>query len=503
VSLVGIDHVPAPRIAAFRIGRHEVTNAEYRRFVDAGGYEKPEYWEHPFRDGDASLVFAQAMARFVDRTGRPGPSTWEGGSYPAGQDAHPVAGISWYEAAAYARFAGATLPTVFHWARAAMIHQSGDVAPASNFARQGTQPAGARDALNGFGTQDIGGNVREWVANATSNGGRFILGGGWNDQPYQFTDAYAQPPMDRSPINGLRLARLPAADTALALAGRTVDLAVRDYARETPVPDAIFAAYRGLYGYDPLPLDATVDTTVQHEQYTRQLVRFAAAYGNERMAAYLFLPTRGTPPFKAVVLYPGSNVIFENTLSERYVQTFDFLLTSGRAVVVPVFKGTLLRRDSLNSDYQQETAFYRDHVIMWARDLGRTIDYLGSRPDVTLDGLAYYGISWGGAMGGLMPAVEPRITVNVLYVAGLMMQRTLPEVDPWNFIPRVTQPTLMLNGRYDFFFPLETSQKPMFARLGAPAAQKRHVVADGGHDVPRDVLIREVLDWLDRYAPVR
>ncbi|HEX5632577.1 MAG TPA: SUMF1/EgtB/PvdO family nonheme iron enzyme, partial [Gemmatimonadales bacterium] len=413
-------------------------------------------------------------------------------------DEHPVAGLSWYEAAAYAKFAGAELPTLFHWARAAMIHQSGDVAPASNFGRRGTLPVARRDALNGFGTYDMGGNVREWAFNATSRGDRFVLGGGWDDQPYQFADAYAQPPMDRSPLNGLRLARY-AADTARATAARPVDLAYRDYAREPAASDEVAAIYRRLYAYDRTPLEARVDSTWEEERWTRQLVSFAAAYGGERMAAYVFVPKQGRAPYRTVVLFPGSNAIFEDAPSERLVLNFDFLLNSGRAVVAPVLKGTWQRRDSLNSDYQAETAFYRDHVVMWARDLGRTIDYLETREDLDLARLAYYGISWGGAMGGLMPAVEPRIKVNVLYVAGLMMQRTHPEVDPWNFIPRVTQPTIMLNGRYDFFFPLESSQAPMFARLGTPPEHKRHVVADGGHDVPRELLIKEMLGWLDRY----
>jgi hypothetical protein len=57
----------------------------------------------------------------------------------------------------------------------------------------------------------------------------------------------------------------------------------------------------------------------------------------------------------------------------------------------------------------------------------------------------------------------------------------------------------MLSGRYDFFFPLETAQLPMFEALGTPAADKRHVIQEGGHDVPRPVLIRETLDWLDKY----
>ena len=64
---------------------------------------------------------------------------------------------------------------------------------------------------------------------------------------------------------------------------------------------------------------------------------------------------------------------------------------------------------------------------------------------------------------------------------------------------RIEIPVLMLNGRYDFFFPLDTSQEPMYRLLGTPEEHKRHVVAEGGHDVPRALLIRETLDWLDTY----
>jgi hypothetical protein len=62
----------------------------------------------------------------------------------------------------------------------------------------------------------------------------------------------------------------------------------------------------------------------------------------------------------------------------------------------------------------------------------------------------------------------------------------------------------MLNGKYDFFFPIETAQKPFFKLLGSPADQKRYVVYEGGHDVPRTQLISETLAWLDKYlGPVR
>jgi pimeloyl-ACP methyl ester carboxylesterase len=65
---------------------------------------------------------------------------------------------------------------------------------------------------------------------------------------------------------------------------------------------------------------------------------------------------------------------------------------------------------------------------------------------------------------------------------------------------RITIPVLMINGRYDYTFPLETHQKPMFDLLGTPPEHKRHVVYEAGHwPFPRAEFIRENLAWLDKY----
>ena len=62
----------------------------------------------------------------------------------------------------------------------------------------------------------------------------------------------------------------------------------------------------------------------------------------------------------------------------------------------------------------------------------------------------------------------------------------------------------MLNGKHDMFFPVETSQKPMVNMLGTPAKDKRFVVYEAGHLVPRTELIKESLDWFDKYlGPVK
>src|SRR5262249_41125127 len=148
---------------------------------------------------------------------------------------------------------------------------------------------------------------------------------------------------------------------------------------------------------------------------------------------------------------------------------------------------------------QNASVAYRDYVIQWARDLGRTLDYLETRDDVDAGKVGFFGWSWGGTMGGLMPAVEPRFKAAVLHVAGLQFGGAAPEVDPINFLPRIRTPVLMLNGKLDHYFPLDTSQIPMFERFGTPSEHKRHRVYDAGHLVPRSQLIKETLDWYDRY----
>jgi pimeloyl-ACP methyl ester carboxylesterase len=268
--------------------------------------------------------------------------------------------------------------------------------------------------------------------------------------------------------------------------------------KERPVADPVFALYRRMYEYDRGQLNARIVETVDEGDWIRQLVRMNAAYAGDSLLVYLYVPKRGTKPYPAVIYWPGANIIRDRVPTPR-PGAISFLLTSGRAVMLPVFKGTFQRGDSLYSDVQDTTVFYRDHVIMWAKDISRGVDYLETRPDISTERLAYYGVSWGGAMGALIPAVESRIKVNVLYVAGLDFTRTRPEVDPINFLPRIKAPTLMLNGRYDFYFPIETTQRPMFHLLGTPPEQKRYVLEEGSHFVPRTRLIQETLAWLDRW----
>ena len=201
VSIPAIEQTPEAR--AFWMDRYEVTNQQYKKFVDAGGYQKQEYWKQPFvKDGHA-ISWQQAMTEFHDLTGRPGPATWQLGAYPDGAGELPVGGVSWYEAAAYAEFAGKSLPTVAEWNQAAGIGYNSDILQLSNFGGKAAAAAGAHRGMAPFGTYDMAGNLKEWTTNATGDR-RYILGGAWDEPPYQFSVPDARTPFTRENTFGFR-----------------------------------------------------------------------------------------------------------------------------------------------------------------------------------------------------------------------------------------------------------------------------------------------------------
>jgi dienelactone hydrolase len=500
LNIPGLDHLPEVELADYWIDQHEVTNRQFKRFVDDGGYRRKELWLEPFAENGRSVEFDAAMALLVDTTGKPGPATWEQGAYAPGRDDYPVTGVSWYEAAAFARWSGRALPTVFHWSRAADQRLSANVIPASNLDARELLPVGGAGGMTRAGTVGMAGNAKEWTWNP-SGAKRFILGGAWNEPVYMFTDADAQSPFSRSPTYGFRCIKIDRPEDLHA--GLTGDVAVpsRDLRNVPPVSEPVFRSWQSMYSFDHGNLAATVEEVDDASPEWRvERVSYAAAYGDERVPAYLFLPKKVSPPYQTVVFFPGSGGIhLRSAPTSLNFEGVNYIMRSGRALLYPVYKSTYQRSDMITADLPSTTAVWRDHVMMWSKDVGRSIDYLHTRPDIDKDKVGYLGASWGAAMAPLFLAVEPRLSLALLNVGGFSLQAALPEADPVNFASRVKIPVLMLNGRFDFFFPTATSQEPMFRSLGTPSEHKRRVVYDTSHTIPRAELIKEVVGWMEKY----
>lgn len=483
----------------FWLDKYEVTNRQFKEFVDQGGYQKREYWKQPFIKAGQTLTWEEAMAEFRDATGRPGPATWELGNYPEGEADFSVGGVSWYEAGAYAEFVGKSLPTVYHWYSPAWQGVNSDILRFSNFAGRGPAQVGTNQGLGTFGTYDMAGNVKEWCLNPAGDR-RYILGGGWNEPEYVFHDLDARRPFERAATFGFRCAKYISPPPE-ALTGPVANVSY-DSRSGKPVDDRTFRIYQSLYSYDKTDLKPTVESVNDSSPYWRQeKVTFQAAYGNERVPAYLYLPKNAAPPYQIVVFFPGTAAQSVRSIEllgadRRSAET---VVRSGRALIWPAYNGTLERGPSPDYYSLGRMNLGREQDLEWSKDLGQSIDYLETRPDIDIGKLAFYGLSLGAAIGPRLIAVEPRFRVALLMSGGLYGGAPA-EVDPLNFAPRVKIPVLMLNGRDDFTFPLETSQLPLFRLLGTPSKDKRHLLYEGGHDIHiRPNVIKDSLDWLDRY----
>ena len=500
VYVLGLE-LPRVMLNPFWIDRQEVTNRQFKAFVDAGGYRRREFWRHPFAGNGSAVSWEAATALFRDATGQPGPAAWELGSYPSGQEDLPVTGVSWYEAAAYAAFAGKSLPTVYHWSWVATQPLVGFVIPYANFNAKAPIRADTSKALHRFGAVNLAGNVKEWTFNDANDGRRYILGGGFDEPPYMFADADARSPLERAANFGFRCVKLDEGDSSFAALSHPIERPTRNYTTEKPVGDEIFAAYARVYSYDRTDLNTAVEATDDSSPDWRlEKVTFAAGYPQERITAYVFLPKSVKPPYQAVMYMPSANAWdLRSSAAVLANPPFSFLVRSGRAVVFPIYKGTYERgRDDLKSDQRKTSSGWRDHVIAIAKDVSRTVDYLVTRSDIDHDRMAYYGVSRGGALAPVLLAMEPRFHAAALWLPGLYLERPAPEVDAINFAPRVKIPALVLSGRYDYNFPDEASSKPYFDLLGTPAENKRRVSYDTGHNLPLNEAVKETLNWFDK-----
>jgi dienelactone hydrolase len=229
-------------------------------------------------------------------------------------------------------------------------------------------------------------------------------------------------------------------------------------------------------------------------------VTFNAAYPNERVVAYLFLPKSVPPPYQAVIIaQAGYGFLVNSSEDGRNTQDlsyWDYLVKDGRAVVYPIFKGSYERGGGSNTVFDPSIAFW----IPPAKDISRTIDYLETRTDIRADRIGYFGLSAAGDAGTMICAVEKRFKAAVFLGAGLGGDPSLNR-EIVGFAHYCSTPVQMVNGRSDGY-----GQQPVFDGLKTPPDQKRHVEFDGDHTLAgfeKDVM-KVNLEWFDRFlGPVR
>jgi len=509
----GFRGMDAVTLDDFLVDRHEVSNKNFLEFVQAGGYSNPSYWQHPFMKDSVELSFDQAMAVLQDRSGLPGPREWSNQEFPEGQGNHPVTGVTWYEAAAYAEYTGKVLPTIYQWEKAArggrfthfegivmpwgLMNMAGSSARRANYLARGT--AAVNDypfGISPYGAYNMGGNVEEWCLNERS-AGRATAGGSWADAPYVFPIGGARPPFQSSNTTGFRRVSKPAPGAADQGTGRIEPR--RSAVEFTPVDDATYQGFLSHYRYDKKPLGAEVVEVIDTPDWTRQKLTFSGVT-DDRIIAYLYLPKRAEPPYQCINYVVSSTVFFGRTVAEEVEAILSPQIKAGRAVMAVVPRGAIEREWPGHSNYpapgQWDTVQTRAMVILRVTEFRMGLDYLQSRKEIDMSRIAHIGFSWGATERALiLTAVEPRIQSSIFVGGGIWPRRSLPEVTAVNFVPRIRGPVLVLTGRYDETTPYEPNARALFQLVKAP---KQLELTESGHLPPLELRNPIINSFLDR-----
>jgi serine/threonine protein kinase/formylglycine-generating enzyme required for sulfatase activity len=499
----------------FLIDQYEVSNQDYKEFINAGGYLKKQYWTYPFIKDGKTLTWEEGIQEFKDRTGLPGPRTWSSHNFPEGKGKYPVTDVSWYEAAAYAAFRGKQLPTIFQWEKAA---RSGRVVGPTNYLPWGafypgdtlewranfegdaTMPVDSFEfGMSPFGAYNMAGNVSEWCLNETSEG--FIsAGGAWGEPAYTFANYGRFPGFYTSNKRGFRCAM------NLGSTGNDGNLRI-EINKEIPVytrsSDHDFARWVKAYDYLKSPLDPQLEKQ-ETDAWTRERITFNGANG-ERAIGYLYLPRNFPRPLQVIHLLPANDVEIGQRSADRAAEAWLATeIKSGRAVFIVVLKGYIERLRPVGFvEPDRTTAEYRDKMVNWITDLRRGLDYLETRNDIDAKKIAICGPSAGATTGLILAAVDRRYASVFLAAAGIRKSGTqwIAEANIVNFAPHIRGPILILQGRYDENFSWKAEFEPLYKLLSEP---KRFILYDGGHAPPMELFATTIHQWLDEtLGPVK
>ena len=492
-------------IPPYAVSKTEVSNKQFKEFLDNGGYDNPEFWDFPISFNGKDYSFKNSIKLFSDKFGKPGPKNWTYGEFPDGEDNFPVNGISWFEARAYAKYRGLNLPDIFQWLDAANLSGFTGKLPKidgsnfnSNKPRQVNLQANQSDLL-----PNIAGNVREWTTNSHGLDRKAILGGSFGTNEYTFNSFYSLSPFNRSLQNGLRLFKnfekeISYNDTIV------VEHLERNFRLEKDVSDEVFEVYKSQFDYPKTDLIVQVNKLESPvKKYQIEKFEMPTPYkSEEKIYGYIITSERFLDMSKPIIEFPSAGAIFNNKLNidENIIKQKKYLLDEGYSIIIPVYHNTWGRKKIIRDWWPNETEEYKNTIIKIGKDFKRIVDFLETRNNFDFKKLSYYGYSWGSVTSNILLAIEKRVKSAVICVGGLMLQKSRKEIESHLYIRRIKIPILHIVGKLDGIFEFEESFLPWNELVGTPEKDKNIIILDNiGHGIPRDIRMKNHLKFLKKY----
>ena len=354
--------------------------------------------------------------------------------------------------------------TLYHWFRASGVDEIfSDILQLSHFDAKGPVKVGERAGDRPVGHARHGGQ-RQGVVRQRSPAGRAAL------HPRRRLERTELPlpragraeSLGATNTFGVRLvknartagARPPSRRTSRAIRSTVVPVSGR----------AVRGLIRGFYDYDRTPLDARVEAVDDGSPHWRkETVSFAAAYGSER------IPAVSVHAEERDAAVPDGRVLPElrTRARSRRAQPRPRRRSSSSSAAGARCCIRCTRAPSNGCRRAGRAERQRATCTCSGRRTSAPVDYLETRPDIDKARLGYYSLSLGAFFGPIPVALEPRIKAAV-FAAGGLRYNAPPEMQTANFMPRVTMPVLLVNGKDDFAVPRGSPPVPRAPRHAAP-----------------------------------
>jgi pimeloyl-ACP methyl ester carboxylesterase len=267
-----------------------------------------------------------------------------------------------------------------------------------------------------------------------------------------------------------------------------------------PAPEIALDAYLSSFKF--VPFDAEPLLISEHDRDFGVLRKISLNMSKHdgRFEAYVFIPKGYKPPYQSMVYMSGDYAFrrgarMEPSIPWEVKDVFSPYLHSGRAIIWPVWHGSYERYDGWReAPNELRGVIFFERLQRWVTDTAAIVDYLDASEDFN-DRVAWLGLSFGGAFPNSTHFFTPPFRTAIL-LSGKPLMRSPMSVSFWR---RFSLPVLLLKGRFDLLSPVVRAER-WIDTIGTPADDKRLVIYDANHwPMPRNQMIREVIDWLDHY----